>query len=116
MSDETPTLSDKLEAHDLSQLGDLPADQQLLLRIIHLEFRRLQTGLDTARLEAEKSRILMEKRLDLMESHLNPDSMSKRAEQDAQHRILWNAAKVFIGTIATALIVAILAVVGVPKP
>ena len=116
MSDETPTLFERLEEHDMKQLGDLSADQQLLLRILHLEFRRLQTALDTARLEAEKSRIQMEKRLDLMESHLNPDSMSKRAEQDAQHRILWNAAKVLIGTIATALIVAILAVVGVPKP
>lgn len=116
MSEETPTLFDRLEEHEMKQLVDLSAEQQFLLRILRLEFRRIQTTLDTARLEAEKSRIQMEKRLDLMETHLNPDLMLKRAEQDAQHRILWNAAKVLIGTIATALIVAVLAVVGVPKP
>ena len=106
----------RLDEKDADIMGKLSDESVQILRLISVEFRRIQTGLNDAQVSAERYRKHMEHRMDILEQHIDPNALAKRAEQDAQHRIMWTVLKVVLGTIGTGLIAAGLVAVGIPKP
>lgn len=115
MDNKRSILSDITNAHSREELATVSDEGRAIVRVISAAIEHLRTDVATNHAEASESRKEMDTRLSLIEEHLNPDRIAKRAEQDTQLAILWTSAKILAATVATTLIGGLLALFGMHK-
>ena len=112
MAEGQDDLSDILSGYTRGEVQKLSGDSKVLLRFTSSIFDKLRQELSAERRATRDYRILMERRMDILEGQITPDVISKRSELETQHRIMWAAFKLGSGVLLTTIIGAVLYVIG----
>ena len=115
MGEKHSVLSDIVDTHTKETLASVSPEGRAIVQVISSAIEKLRSETATNHAEAAESRKGLDARLAVIEDHLNPDRLAKRAEQDTQLAILWAAAKIVAATVATAVIVGVLTLLGLHK-